>query len=133
MGDSYLAICGAPVFHADHPLRAAAMAVEMMEATTHLRPLGGDTAIRLRIGIHTGEIVAGVIGKRKFAYDIWGDAVNTASRMESHGEPGKIHVSAEFMRAVAALPDAPVRFVERGIIPIKGKGMMQTYFMEAAG
>lgn len=85
--------------------------------------------IQLRIGIHSGEVVAGVIGRRKFAYDLWGDTVNTAARMESHGEAGKIHVTEEFIREIGTTA-AQFRFEERGEMNIKGKGMMKTYFLE---
>ena len=97
--------------------------------------------IQIRIGIHCGEVVAGVIGKKKFAYDLWGDAVNTASRMESHGEAGKIHVSEEFVTALTLNRPSDtfsqwekegMRAIPRGEKEIKGKGMMRTYFLEKA-
>ncbi|MCC7438463.1 MAG: guanylate cyclase, partial [Armatimonadetes bacterium] len=81
-----------------------------------------------RIGLHTGEVVAGIIGKKKFAYDLWGDAVNTAARMESHGEAGKVHVSEEFRNAVGEA----FSVVERGEMEVKGKGKMLTYFLEGS-
>ena len=81
----------------------------------------------MRIGIHTGPVVGGVIGRDKIAYDFWGDTVNTASRMESHGEAGSIHISEETRREIEG------GFVtrERGRMEIKGKGVLQTYFVEA--
>jgi len=83
--------------------------------------------LSIRIGINTGSVVAGVIGTKKFIYDLWGDAVNTASRMESHGIPGTIQVTAATYQH---LQDNYV-FQERGIIPVKGKGEMMTYFLTA--
>ena len=79
----------------------------------------------MRIGLHTGALVAGVIGTRKFVYDVWGDTVNTAKRMESYGLPGQVHVSAATRRALGEA----FCFDPRGLIDIKGKGPMQTYFL----
>ena len=97
--------------------------------------------IGVRIGIHSGEAIGGVIGDKKFSFDLWGDAVNTASRMESHGDAGKIHVSEEFVRELGmrneklGMKDKELTgdnsqfiFVPRGEIEIKGKGKMKTYF-----
>src|SRR5256714_3489441 len=108
------------------PARGVAqMALEM---ASELRQVQGfaDNLLALRIGIHSGPVVAGVIGKRKFSYDLWGDTVNTASRMESHGEPGRIQVSA----ATRALLDDAFEVTERGTIAIKGKGEMTTFWVE---
>jgi adenylate cyclase len=80
----------------------------------------------VRIGIDTGPVIAGVIGIRRFIYDVWGDTVNTASRMESHGLPGKIQVTE---RTYAALCDR-YAFVERGVIDVKGRGPMRTWLLE---
>lgn len=108
-----------------------------------------ERTLQLRIGIHTGEVVAGVIGKRKFSYDLWGDTVNTASRMESHGEAGKIHVSQEVKekfesgsvknmekyntksanKEISNQADNIFYFSERGEIQVKGKGQMKTFFV----
>ncbi|MBK9249558.1 MAG: adenylate/guanylate cyclase domain-containing protein [Ignavibacteria bacterium] len=134
IGDAYMVVSGAPIPRSDHAEAMAYFALEMMEAMKEFRSISTGEEIQLRIGIHSGEVVAGVIGKKKFAYDLWGDAVNTASRMESHGEAGKIHVSEEFMRALSlSSPTSPMslHFQERGDMDIKGKGMMKTYFLEA--
>ena len=96
----------------------------MMDYVETLAPIDG-TKISLRIGIHSGPVVAGVIGKKKFVYDLWGDAVNTAARMESHGEPGKIHTS----EATRALIADRFTIQPRGIQAIKGKGNMPTFWI----
>ncbi|MBK9249090.1 MAG: tetratricopeptide repeat protein [Ignavibacteria bacterium] len=132
IGDSYMAVAGAPIPQDNHAERAVLFSLEVSEFMENYRTDSGDK-VELRIGIHTGSVVAGVIGENKFSYDMWGDAVNTASRMESHGEPSKIHVSEEFMRALSLssiLTLQPFQFVERGEIEIKGKGMMKTYYLE---
>ena len=138
IGDAYMAAAGVPVGRADHAAAIAAMALAMpteVEGCAH--DLGDDLA--LRIGIDSGPVVAGVIGQSRFIYDLWGDTVNTASRMESHGEAGKIHVSEEFKQALQKGPglfqESPtsptsLHFQERGEMAIKGKGMMKTYFLE---
>jgi adenylate cyclase len=81
--------------------------------------------INLRVGIHTGPAVAGVIGQRKFSFDVWGTTVNIASRMESLGEPGKVHVSEAVAQALADR----FSFVDRGLIEVKGAGAMRTFFL----
>jgi class 3 adenylate cyclase len=81
--------------------------------------------LQLRIGIHTGPVVAGVIGENKFSYDLWGDNVNIASRMESHGLPGRIQVSEAVVRAASDKS----QFEARGLIDVKGQGPMNTYFL----
>ncbi|MFN8360765.1 MAG: adenylate/guanylate cyclase domain-containing protein [Candidatus Kapaibacterium sp.] len=141
IGDAYMAVAGAPVHQDDHAQRAALAAIEVMEAMNNLQitiPQElGETSwteqvgeIQVRIGLHCGEAIGGVIGDKKFTFDLWGDAVNTAARMESHGEAGKIHCTEEFMHSVETLHATSLQFIERGEIDIKGKGMMKTYFLE---
>jgi adenylate cyclase len=124
IGDAYMVVGGIPERQPDHALRIATLAPRMLEA---VRTISESTALplRARIGIHTGAVVAGVLGTRKFVYDVWGDAVNTASRMESHSLPGRIQVSAATR---AALGDG-FAFEPRGALEIKGKGLMETYFL----
>ncbi len=139
IGDAYMAVCGLPVAREDHAERMANFATEIQEYCRQGATIAGYT-LQVRIGLHCGEVIAGVIGDQKFAYDMWGDAVNTASRMESHGEPGKIHVSEEFKHAVETLHATSLhvetlhatslQFIRRGEMEIKGKGTMKTYFLE---
>jgi len=126
IGDAYMVVGGVPRPRADHAQAVALMALEMCELVAARRFAGGRD-LALRIGVHTGEVVAGVIGKKKFSYDLWGDTVNTASRMESHSVPGGIQVS-EATRA--ALGDGFV-LEARGTIEVKGKGPMRTWWLKA--
>ncbi len=127
IGDAYMAVSGLPEAREDHAESAAKMAMEMVEVVKEFAGLGGGSHLQVRIGLHTGEVVAGIIGKKKFAYDLWGDAVNTAARMESHGEAGKIHVSEEFASAAGER----FSFTERGEMEVKGKGVMRTFFLQS--
>jgi class 3 adenylate cyclase/NAD(P)-dependent dehydrogenase (short-subunit alcohol dehydrogenase family) len=124
IGDSYMAVGGVPLRQADHVQRVANMALEMMPT---LEQLGRTMNLPLsgRIGIHTGDVVAGVIGRQKFIYDLWGDTVNTASRMESQGVTGRIQVSDQVHDVI----DQSFQFEPRGDIEVKGKGTMSTYFL----
>ncbi len=92
-----------------------------------VKAIAAETGLNLqaRIGIHTGPIVAGVIGTHKFVYDVWGDTVNTASRMESHSLPGRIQISD----ATRAVLGDRYSYEPRGVMDIKGKGRMETYFL----
>ncbi|MBS1536602.1 MAG: tetratricopeptide repeat protein [Bacteroidetes bacterium] len=131
IGDSYMAVCGAPIQVNNHAERTALFALEVAEKMKDYRTNSGEK-IEMRIGLHSGSVVAGIIGENKFAYDLWGDAVNTASRMESHSEAGKIHVSEDFRTTFISttLNELPIQFIPRGEMDIKGKGMMKTYFLE---
>jgi guanylate cyclase len=124
IGDAYMAVCGAPVARPDHVRAAADMALAMLPETARVASEMGRP-LEVRIGMHTGAAMAGVIGKRKFFYDVWGDAVNVASRMETFGRPGRIHVSG----AVEAVLRGQYRFEERGTMEIKGLGEMHTFFL----
>jgi class 3 adenylate cyclase len=121
IGDAYMAVAGVPAARQDHARAAADMALAMRDEIGRV----SDGKLVLRIGLHAGPVVAGVIGVSKYSYDLWGDTVNTASRMESHGAPGSIHASAEFRAFVG---DGFV-WEERGAIEIKGKGPMRTFWL----
>jgi len=124
IGDAYMVAAGIPEPQSDHADRIAALAPRMLEAVSAIAE-ATDLKLQARIGVHTGPITAGVIGTHKFVYDVWGDTVNTASRMESHSLPGRIQVSAATR---AALGDR-FKLERRGIIEVKGKGMMETFFL----
>ncbi|HWV40324.1 adenylate/guanylate cyclase domain-containing protein [Pseudorhodoplanes sp.] len=125
IGDGYMVAVGIPEPCDDHVAIAARLSLTMMDRFAEIRrDLGAP--IDLRIGVHTGPAIAGVIGERKFAYDIWGTTVNIASRMESHGAPGHIHVS----KAVADRVAGQFRFVPRGAVEVKGAGLMETFWLE---
>jgi len=115
---------GLPDPRPDHPVAMAELALGMLElAARRSLPDGGP--LRLRIGIASGPVVAGVIGRRRFSYDLWGDTVNTASRMETTGVPGCIQVTERTRELLGE------RYLirERGMIKVKGKGEMRTYFL----
>jgi adenylate cyclase len=123
-GDAYMVVSGLPEPRVDHAEALADLALDMREALTGLTdPKGRPVAVR--IGLASGPVVAGVVGTRKFYYDVWGDAVNTASRMESTGEVGKIQVAPETHALLAK------RFAleDRGLIDVRGKGRMRTWFL----
>jgi class 3 adenylate cyclase len=124
VGDAYMAVGGLPEPRPDHAQAVAEMALDVREEVArHLDPGGEPLAVR--IGIDTGPVVAGVIGRRKFSYDLWGDTVNTASRMESQGVAGCIQVTD---RTYRRLRDR-YRFERRGPVQVKGKGELVTWFL----
>ncbi len=128
IGDSYMSACGVPKADAHHAIRAVAAALEvreLMHAWHHKHAAAGRQPWSLRIGLHSGPVVAGVVGKRKFAYDIWGDAVNTASRMESSGEPGEVNISGATYALVAEYFECD----HRGQVEAKNKGRIDMYFV----
>jgi adenylate cyclase len=124
IGDAYMVAAGLPTPRPDHAEALAEMALAMQQATTAFKVMAGEP-LRLRIGINTGVVVAGVIGTKKFIYDLWGDAVNVASRMESLGEPGRIQVTASTYQH---LKDR-YHLEPRGTIQVKGRGSMETYWL----
>ena len=125
IGDAYMAVCGVPKKQEDHALRLANFAFDVMSASQQF--IIGHSKVDLRIGIHAGEAIAGIIGEDKYSYDLWGDAVNIASRMENTGEKGQIQVTEYYKHLLEGHTD--ITFTSRGEIDIKGKGKMKTYFM----
>ena len=128
IGDCYMAVAGVPDPSPDHARKAALLALEMRDAVAASNG-AAQPGLELRIGINSGPLVAGVIGTKRFLYDLWGDAVNTASRMESHGTPGEIQIT----RATYELVKDEFVCRSRGWILVKGKGPMETWFLERAG
>jgi len=124
IGDNYMIAAGLPRPRADHAQVLARLALEMNAYIASLAPVGGRR-LAYRIGINSGPVVAGVIGRKKFAYDVWGDAVNTASRMESQGIPGKIQVT----QATYELLKNDFVCEPKGTLDVKGIGQMETWFL----
>jgi len=120
IGDAYMAVCGLPEPRSDTVSPILNTALDMLSA------IGEESSLlQIRVGVHKGKVVAGVIGEKKFSYDLWGDAVNTASRLESHGIAGKIQCS----EAVVEKADPVFVFEQRGFVELKGKGKTKTFFL----
>ncbi len=129
IGDAYMVVGGLPNPRTDHAAAVAAMALDMQ---SEIRAMNSEFShpLTIRIGINSGPVIAGVIGIKKFIYDLWGDTVNIASRMESHGQAGAIQVSEATYQALQVVPNATYELVERGLIAVKGKGEMRTYWLQ---
>jgi adenylate cyclase len=123
-GDAYMAAAGLLDPHPDHAEVVAELALAMLDALAEISR-GLDAPLRARIGVNSGPAVAGVIGTHKFVYDVWGDTVNVASRLEAHGVPDRVHVSERTRRAL----QHRYEFEPRGMVPIKGKGRMRTFLL----
>ena len=127
LGDGYMCAGGLPVKSDDHAVRLVRAAQKMKEyVTSKAADTASSDSFGIRIGIHSGPVVSGVVGSKKFAYDIWGDTVNTAARMESNSEPGKINVSKETYDLIKD----EFSCTARGAKEVKGKGLMEMYFVE---
>ena len=130
IGDAYMAAGGLPV-STDTSTRDTVQAALDMQAFIVERKTKQDSkglpAFEMRVGIHTGPVVAGIVGVKKFQYDIWGDTVNTASRMESSGEAGQVNISQDTYEQIKDDPD--FNFINRGKVHVKGKGELEMYFV----
>jgi adenylate cyclase len=124
IGDCYMVAAGVPTPRPDHARALALVALDMLDAVRSADAVG-YLGLELRIGINSGPVVAGVIGRKRFLYDLWGDAVNTASRMESHGTPGRIQIT----QATYELLKDEFECEPRGTVSIKGKGKMETWYL----
>ena len=128
IGDSYMAAGGLPTQNKTHPTDVVKAAIEIQEyMRQHISKMNsaGELSFEIRIGVHTGPVVAGIVGVKKFAYDIWGDTVNTASRMEQNSEAGKINISATTYELVKDKFTCEYR----GEIEAKGKGALKMYYV----
>lgn len=140
LGDAYMGACGIPTFRENHAEKITEFAFRALDVSKKHRFPGHDI-IKVRIGLHCGPVIAGVIGGHKYTYDLWGDTVNTASRMESQGQREEVHVSELFVRNLCGLsgsevfPDTialsfgVISIHDRGTMQIKGKGEMRTFFL----
>jgi adenylate cyclase len=124
LGNSYMAAAGVPVPSGDHAVRAAHLSLDMIDALQRFNERAGSS-LQVRIGIATGPVVAGVIGKRMYLYDVWGDAVIIASRMESHGVAGRVQVA----ESTRELLDESFLLEERGALEVEGRGEVRTWFV----
>jgi guanylate cyclase len=124
IGDCYMVAAGVPSPRPDHAHALALMALDMQAAMSSVDEVG-HLGLELRIGINSGPVVAGVIGRKRFLYDLWGDAVNTASRMESHGTSGRIQITRE----TKGLLEDEFACEPRGTIAVKGKGEIEAWYL----
>ena len=124
LGNSYMAAAGVPAPAVDHAVRATHLSLDMLGALDRFNQRSG-LSLQVRIGIASGPVVAGVIGKRMYVYDVWGEAVNTASRMESHGVAGRVQVAENTRRLLGE----PFELEERGALEVEGQGEVQTWFV----
>jgi class 3 adenylate cyclase len=132
VGDAYVCACGLPKPVADHAVKTVGAALDMIEFIKGFgmtKKIQNLPAFEFRVGIHTGPVVTGVVGLKKFTYDIWGDAVNMAARMEQHGEAGRINVSGTTYQFIKD----KFKCIHRGRIEAKNKGEVDMYFVETAG
>lgn len=126
VGDAYLAVAGLPEPYPDHALEVVGLALDIRDYIKHRKSRGSNRAFDIRIGVHSGEVVAGIVGIRKFAYDIWGDTVNTAARLEQNCLEGHVNISA----TTYALVKDRFQCTYRGEIEAKNKGKLKMYFAE---
>jgi adenylate cyclase len=125
VGDAYLAAAGVPVALANHAEETVRAAIEIRDFMLQRRKELAENTFEIRIGIHSGSVVAGIVGLKKFAYDIWGDTVNTAARMEQNSEPGKINISEDTFDLIKNR----FKCCHRGKIDAKNKGLIDMYFV----
>ncbi len=126
VGDAYVAVAGMPTPSADHAVNAVRMALDIRDLIDQRKTMLGERGFEIRIGVHSGEVVAGIVGVKKFQYDIWGDTVNTAARMEECCEAGQVNISG----ATHALVKEHFRCTYRGEIEAKHKGLRKMYFAD---
>jgi len=127
VGDAYLAVCGMPEENPEHVIHMLSGALEIKRWLNNYNR-SSDIKWQIRIGIHSGNLIGGIVGTKKYIYDIFGDTINTASRMENHSDVGKINVS----QVTFELSKHAFKFTERPVIDVKGKGKMKMYFLEEA-
>ncbi|MCG9912002.1 MAG: tetratricopeptide repeat protein [Flavobacteriales bacterium] len=130
IGDAYMAVCGLPIPNSDHAEKTIMAAIAILDYMDNRNAKHTTSKINIRIGVHSGSVVAGIVGLNKFQYDVWGDTVNIAARMESHGTIGKINTSEATFNMLKNNP--AFKFTEKGITDVKGKGEMRMYWAEKA-
>ena len=126
IGDAYLAVCGFSATDKEHAEKMVVAAMKIVEFIRKRKARLGENAFNIRVGIHSGSVVAGIVGIKKFAYDVWGDTVNTAARLEQHGEVGRINISQQTYELISSHFDCTYR----GEIEAKNKGGLKMYFVD---